>query len=713
MSSYCDYLQNQEKGYSKPMPWIGLYIAVASLVCTLAMAADIFHGFRHRKLWFPCKYFTLNAASLTVIAIAMKLPVDLNNRMPRDVDQLSKLSGTVFMCTMLANFMPSLSAMSNNELLSNLIALVILVITIAVNICIQISTNVIHFGYAIFHIISVTFMLSLLVILVSSAVTIPDTKRILEIKYRKMHKGDLDEESEHTGKSIVDKLMQRVSKYWIMAETGSPQFVMACSPTCSACGAMCLILAFFFLTLSSLHLMPPILKGPCISESDYKWSIIPVLVIQSVGVLVGTIAPIFRWFSALTFKLSLKLSLNVFIGFQVIIVVVCKMICLIPIFLVIMVVYFWHCSKWLKHNLLMGKLSSSNDPKETESNQQRVSTKPDLSPYVLQLQDEVELGKRTLRSISKAVNKLIHKAEKQQSNNLMKLLEKSMGFQGVAEFDNDQVPPLQYDQELQALNCWSLVVVTLTSILIALPNIRSSILDLILRGVSEGLSYVSLVEESLYANKSDLANIIKAASDVWLEVELYGKWLDNNLQGKVHKGKTSKEILEWLGEKAKSVLKELEYSKNRGLDLEDRALQKIIAANSMYRISHTILLDYQSKDYEADEMLFEKLSIMIADILGACLSNLPCVITIKCYADAIEKREESVRVAARILGETKDIMELILGRFDIPNLNPDQMANIDGWRAAAKHQSPSSLLSTSNNESTSSGSAELVKVTVQ
>ncbi|GKA90130.1 hypothetical protein Tco_0811942 [Tanacetum coccineum] len=79
------YHADEQNRYSEPMPWIGIYIASASLVCILAMAADLLHGLRNRKLWFPCNYFTLNAASLSVVAVAIKLPMDINNLMPGDV----------------------------------------------------------------------------------------------------------------------------------------------------------------------------------------------------------------------------------------------------------------------------------------------------------------------------------------------------------------------------------------------------------------------------------------------------------------------------------------------------------------------------------------------------------------------------------------------------------------------------------------------------
>ncbi|KAF5795186.1 hypothetical protein HanXRQr2_Chr08g0336711 [Helianthus annuus] len=110
------------------MVWIGIYIAIPSLFCILPMVADLLHGFKNKKLWFPCKYFTLNAASLTVIAVAMKLPVDLNNSMAGVVGQAAKFGSMAFMCTMMANLLPSLATMDIKELRSNVIALAVLVI---------------------------------------------------------------------------------------------------------------------------------------------------------------------------------------------------------------------------------------------------------------------------------------------------------------------------------------------------------------------------------------------------------------------------------------------------------------------------------------------------------------------------------------------------------------------------------------------------------
>ncbi|CAK9173207.1 unnamed protein product [Ilex paraguariensis] len=132
--------------YDAPVPLIGLYVAAASLICTLAMAADVIHGFRRKKLWFPSKFFTVNAASLTILAVAMKLPVDLTSAMDGYIDQLAKLTSNVFMTTVIGNFLSSFASMDDNAIFMNITVLGILVITIIVNIIIQMFTTDIHFN---------------------------------------------------------------------------------------------------------------------------------------------------------------------------------------------------------------------------------------------------------------------------------------------------------------------------------------------------------------------------------------------------------------------------------------------------------------------------------------------------------------------------------------------------------------------------------------
>ncbi|GJZ80290.1 hypothetical protein Tco_0645284 [Tanacetum coccineum] len=73
---------------------------MASLVCTIAMAADLLHGLRNKKFWFH-----------------VKLPVDLTSETPGEMDQVAKLGSRAFLCTIMVNLMPSLASMDNNTLL--------------------------------------------------------------------------------------------------------------------------------------------------------------------------------------------------------------------------------------------------------------------------------------------------------------------------------------------------------------------------------------------------------------------------------------------------------------------------------------------------------------------------------------------------------------------------------------------------------------------
>ncbi|XP_076953856.1 uncharacterized protein LOC143628064 [Bidens hawaiensis] len=728
------YLQNE---FSKPMVWIGIYIAIASLLCILPMVADLLHGFKNKKLWFPCKHFTLNAASLTVIAVAMKLPMDLNNEMPSQVDQTVKLGSMSFMCTMMANLLPSLANMDSKELLTNIIALGVLVITLVVNICIQVVTGVVanyhlpnyyyyyfsyyngsysNFSYTIgkfnwiIAIFYVTMLLALLMIHACSALMILKSKKILDSKYKTGHQIALKDVDLQQPK--VEKLREHVSNHWIMAETGCPQFMMVCSAASSASGVICVsstILHFTFMISIIPHMTD--------YGSDYRWSEVVILITQSIGVILGTVAPLSRCFAFLSFKVSvkwiwnhirvfkvesyctqnlsdwkqgsipMKLSsrrckivvqdimvriLNFCIIIQKTIIVACKMIALIPVVFVIGFLCCFHFWKWLK---VMFNASNSM----LVDRHAQIQHNRDLSQYVLQLQDDMELAERTLKSIAKSVTLLIQKSEKHQPNYLMKLLEESSGFEGVGKYDLHHVPEEKY------VDCWSLPVVTLTTIAISLPNIQNNKVDRLLRSVSEGLTYVKHVEETL--NSSDKYAITqKAARLLWLEVEVYHKWLGNKLSNPSHQVTTTKEIVQWFSDTAKTMVTETGVKNKKVSD--DSALDTLVSANSMYRITQTILVSYQSNiDQLSQENLFVQLSSRISHILAACLTNLPQVIAMKCHTSVIEKREESVQIAAQLLGETIQIMNALQDR-ELPSLKPDELPFIDKWRDCFMHPSP-------------------------
>ncbi|KAL0356115.1 UNVERIFIED_CONTAM: hypothetical protein Sradi_4058400 [Sesamum radiatum] len=217
-----DYDNEVQAQLDSPMPWIGMYVAAASALCSVAMIVDAFSGFRGRKFWLPCKYFSLNAFSLTVLAVSMKLPVDFTNSTLGINDKLARISGLVFMSTAMGNFMTSLG-WEDYDIVLNLAALGILVITVAGNVCIHIAQmrRFDEIDILAEDLGSTVFMILLLVTLCSSAVMVPTAKRYIESGYQEMHKRVSNEKVEW-GKFTIDELRVVVRKYWVMAETGSP-----------------------------------------------------------------------------------------------------------------------------------------------------------------------------------------------------------------------------------------------------------------------------------------------------------------------------------------------------------------------------------------------------------------------------------------------------------------------------------------------------------
>lgn len=132
---------------------------------------------------------------------------------------------------------------------------------------------------------------------------IPTSKQVVELKYREKHKREEPAKTDEF--STVKKLKDNLKKYWMMAESGGPQFVMASSATCSASGAICFLT---FLILVEAWIQQIFLVGfegdaePMTYRGTASW----ILWTQSVGLVIGTIGPALRWFTAISFKSSKK-----------------------------------------------------------------------------------------------------------------------------------------------------------------------------------------------------------------------------------------------------------------------------------------------------------------------------------------------------------------------------------------------------------------------
>ncbi|KAI3469822.1 hypothetical protein Pfo_026485 [Paulownia fortunei] len=745
---------NVQTQLESPMPWIGMYVALASLACSLAMAVDVFHGFRNKKLWFPCNYFSLNATSLTLLAVATKLPVDLTTNMWAATDRLAKISSLALMSTAMGNFMPTLGTMGDKEIVMNVTAFGILIITVIVDVCIQ----VVEMRSSLHHrllfpeeILAMIFMMLLLLLLGSSAIMVLTTKRYLEAKHQEMHNVALNQEISDMGVVTADKLRGLVKKYWVMAETSSPQFVIARSVTCATSGVMCLLNA---LILAEAQIrMVVVHKRFSQTASSYGYSTKWILLAQTIGVIVGTIAPAYRWCTAVSFRCSSEgnrslknelkkieaywtqklmeckgswpasrirhqkcrkllysakgLALKFVVTAQILIVFSSKLVLVISSSLA---GPFFYCFKFIKQLMMQQRVDSipRHVDRETESGDNMVLL---VKRHALRLEGEAELPDSTLRSICKEVDKVIETGERHKPKSLLQLLQKSCNFKGLAEFDSDQVPSLHFPEPP---NCWSLPVVTLASIAIALPNIAKNRVNQLVSSVSEGLLCVKLIEKCLYKN-GDLVNIRKVA-DIWLEVELFGKWQEMDLCDLSLKSRNSKETLQELANEGKRIVSEFKR------DVKDCIMRnplnwpaKIIAANSMYRINKTILVAWEEESDQTDEGLFDQLSAMIADILSACLTNLTRVITIKCHHNAIEERNKSVHQAAFLLGQTEEILEFLWQR-ELPSLDAEQAAYIAEWRSLImqlENETPSDAFTSSSTEmATSETGGDHVAITM-
>ncbi|KAI3677252.1 hypothetical protein L1987_86875 [Smallanthus sonchifolius] len=390
------------------------------------LAADAVHAIWQWKLWFPNRFFTLNASTITLIAIAMKLPVDLTTEPEpcfyhhSNVEE-AKDMGIFFLITMLANFLPSLGLMDDRELLTNIVALGILMITITVNIGIQSFAQ-------------------------------------LEYRYKESQRLV----SSYQQKRFSSKgLRSYVKKYWMMTETRNPRFVIACSAVSSAFGVICLFLSINPV-LNLVFSIKPYVDHRC-NTSDYKWSLGIIDIVQQFGIVVGSIAPIFRCLSSVGhYNLSKEWSKNHLNVFRV------------EKHWIEMLQQWKHSHSCMKMFQKITNMSSSNGSSEIK----------EYSMYVVQIREDAKLTDRILRNTLRYITRLFKASEEKEPRNLMLLLEKSTGFNGVVEFEIDQVQPL-YEEETR--NCWSLVLVTLTSIAIALPNIAPRHVKLLLSSMKEGL----------------------------------------------------------------------------------------------------------------------------------------------------------------------------------------------------------------------------------
>ena len=78
-------------------------------------------------------------------------------------------------------------------------------------------------------------------------------------------------------------------------------------------------------------------------------------------------------------------------------------------------------------------------------------------------------------------------------------------------------------------------------------------------------------------------------------------------------------------------------------------------------------------------MLLERVPKAIADILGACLTNLSESVCSECLCSKVKVRGKMVRKAGSVLGEAKEILTLVEKAKATCSL-PEKKEGIDDWK---------------------------------
>ncbi|KAF6176115.1 hypothetical protein GIB67_000209 [Kingdonia uniflora] len=295
----CSNAPSDDVNYAKPLPIIGVYVAIATMVCFLLILSDVFLAFRRKKPWVPCRFFSLNSFTLTILGLATKLPVDLTTPMHGVDGQLSKLCATVLICISMGFFMPSLATMKDSDRLANLASLTIIVVSLVANICIQISTGFI-FSFVAEHIVTMVLMLMLLWACWTSSLDIEAllVKPILECKN---HIFDT---------ALVKGKIQNLRPCYVGSYIFNPQLVMCEFSHHTTMGMLCTLC---FTLLSEVMLRAIFLKEFkfCTDYSDYKWSVWVVVVTQILTLTLLGFAMGCRWLSIAYHKESSKFSIKI------------------------------------------------------------------------------------------------------------------------------------------------------------------------------------------------------------------------------------------------------------------------------------------------------------------------------------------------------------------------------------------------------------------
>lgn len=306
--------------------------------------------------------------------------------------------------------------------------------------------------------------------------------------------------------------------------------------------------------------------------------------------------------------------------------------------------------------------------------------------YVLHLEGEDDLVLWMSSSGHKDMDRWMERGKKEDCRALLHLLSKSSvceGFKGMRLFDNENIPPIPTSSSDIPPNCWTLPAITLITLVISLTRSNGDHIQTILMGFSQSLKLMNFVENNL--DFRGLLNMRKAAAIVRSSIDLKGKWLDHDLANLDPSTRTTTavddlslanalQIIECLAELGKKHVMALE---NELVSIHPRQWPpEALAGNSLYRISKTIL---EYNQFGTVEELLQWIESTLADIMGACLTNLPYAIFVEYISGMVTERVKRVKNAVFILGKAQNLEDALhWSCFKEPD---DENANVDRWRS--------------------------------
>ncbi|KAL5723069.1 hypothetical protein ACHQM5_006513 [Ranunculus cassubicifolius] len=202
--------------------------------------------------------------------------------MPSVQDQLSKLTGTIFICVAMGFMISSIGTNGEFESYANVTALSIFVITVLVNICTQMATGVI-FCFFVEHSVVLCCMLILLIRFWLSVVVV------------NAHKLDAADRNKELIKMDEPSILSRLKLCYLHGYDSCPQFFLSCKiPSSSHVGLVCIVCLLILCEAMFRSLVFNDLKF-CGAVSDYGWSVWLMVATQIVTILLASLAIGLRW----------------------------------------------------------------------------------------------------------------------------------------------------------------------------------------------------------------------------------------------------------------------------------------------------------------------------------------------------------------------------------------------------------------------------------